>query len=156
MSYRDDLEAAHARIEGLEQQLAATGAGESLSPLFERLAQLEQQLAKAKAETSNTDEITRGVERMRSQVKSLTDEHAKLVDMVRKREPRDLPTLAEYNRERPALDGAGDTGVCCSICLLMFGERVEMRSGGLGLNVSSKGAESVHCLRCGYSAMKRK
>jgi len=156
MSYRDDLQAAHARIEGLERQLEASGAGESLSPLFERIAQFEQQLEKARAEISNTAEISSEFERMRGQVKSLVNEHAKFLEAVRQRAPGDLPTLAEHNRERPATSDASGAGVCCSICFLLFGERVEMqRGGGHGFNVSSSEASKVSCPQCCSSAMKR-
>lgn len=62
MSYRDELEAAHARIEGLERQLAAAQpAFESATEraLNSEIATLRQALAAERALTKNSG-LTRG------------------------------------------------------------------------------------------------
>lgn len=140
MTYRDDLEAAHARITSLENQLAEAG-GEvgGLAALLSRCDDLAAQIA-----------------RMRSQVDELAATHARLVESLRS-PSGDLPTVTEYNRGSPpgetALSGR-PAGVRCSMCLLLYGESVEMRVGGRLLMVCKQdnqvgGVENtVRCPRC--------
>lgn len=146
MSYRDDLEAAHARIEALEQQLASVG-GEvaHAQDLITRSVALEEQLAQ-----------------LRERYRALESTYERLAGALRTTRS-DLPTLTEYNRATPPGANAKSgtpAGVRCPMCLVLFGDSVEMRAGGnLRMMLWQHGEigatdQTVRCPRCDYLGLK--
>lgn len=146
MSYRDDLAAAHARIEALEAQLGHTGHEISrVGELVARTTALEAQLA-----------------RLRAELAELGGAHERLQHAMRAA-PGDMPTLYEANRSVPpgpnAMSGK-PAGVRCPMCLMLLGESVQMRIGGnLRLVLSQEGTvgatdQTVRCPRCDYLGLK--
>ncbi|HEU0035516.1 MAG TPA: hypothetical protein VFQ53_33125 [Kofleriaceae bacterium] len=146
MSYRDDLEAAHARIEALEAELAAVGGDvQHAQGLIAKSAALEQQI-RALAE----------------RLRELEDSYQRVAEAMRSARST-LPTLTEYNRSTPP--GANATsgnkaGVRCPMCLLLFGDSVEMRAGGnLRMMLWQHGEigatdQTVRCPRCDFLGLK--
>jgi hypothetical protein len=146
MSYRDDLEAAHARIEALEAQLgSAPGDIAETRKLVEKTVELERELSK-----------------VRDSLASLNAVHERLQDAMR-RAPSSMPTLFEHNRSVPpgenALSGE-PAGVRCPMCLLLCGESVEMRvSGNLRMMLWQRGTvgatnQTARCPRCDFLGVK--
>lgn len=146
MAYRDDLEAAHARIEALEGQLASVGveAGDT-HELLARSAELERRITE-----------------MQTQVRDVSAGYKRLTDSLRA-SGSELPTLNEYNRSTPPGELAGSgkpAGVRCPMCLLLFGESVQMRIGGaLRVVLWQQGQvgateQSVRCPRCDHLGVK--
>lgn len=146
MAYRDDLEAAHARIEALEAQLAAVGvAADDAQGLIARSADLEHR-----------------IEQLQTQVEQTVADYRRLAQAMREASP-DLPTLNEYNRSTPpgpnALSGK-PSGVRCPMCLLLFGDSVQMRIKGTLRQVlwqdGTIGAtdQTVRCPRCDHLGVK--
>src|SRR5678815_69709 len=116
MTYRDDLEAAHARIAALEEQLAAVGfAAGDARELVERSAALERRIREL------SEQVTETAASYRRLAQSLAPA------------PGELPTLTEYNRGTPAgpsgLSGH-PAGVRCPMCLVLCGDSVQMHVAG--------------------------
>lgn len=146
MAYRDDLEAAHARIEALEAALALVG----------------DDLDGARALGVRSAELERKIEAMRSDVGDLAARFER-VRAAMQPAPGTMPTLVEYNRSTPpgerALSGE-PAGVRCPWCLVLFDESVEMRlRGRLRLMLEQDGGAGVagntaRCPRCDYMGLK--
>ncbi|HEY2735193.1 MAG TPA: hypothetical protein VGI70_14450 [Polyangiales bacterium] len=150
MAYRDDLEAAHARIEALEAQLAAVGFQVEDTPeLQRRIAALEAKIATVQ------------------QRANATQAHFDRLAAALAGAPTTMPTVVEHNRsitpDEDALFGAG-AGVRCPWCLALAGDSVEMLVGNtlrLGIFVGAKAVSSdtdstcVRCPRCNHLALLR-
>lgn len=150
MAYRDDLEAAHARIEALEQQLVQVGVQVEDTPeLQRRIATLEQRIAEVHQQAAATQA---SFDRLAAALAGA---------------PATMPTLVEHNRalvpDADAGFGAG-AGVRCPWCLILAGDSVEMLVGNpvrLGVFVGQRFASSnsettsVRCPRCNHIALLR-
>jgi len=150
MAYRDDLEAAHARIEALEAQLAEVGVQVEDTPELQRkIKALEDRIAlvqqRAAATQTSFDSLAAGLAGA----------------------PTTMPTLTEHNRsiapDADAVFGAG-AGVRCPWCLVVAGDSVEMLVGNplrlgvfVGQRLASSNTEttSVRCPRCNHVALLR-
>jgi hypothetical protein len=142
MAYRDDLEAAHARIAALEAQLA--GVGVSAGELATMLARC--------------DDLAAELTRTRRQLDELRTKQDRFVESLRAASG-DMPTVSEHNRRTPpgeyAMSGR-PAGVRCPMCLLLFGESVEMRIGGRLLMVCKQDDQmggidnTVRCPQCDH------
>src|SRR5262245_41317157 len=131
MSYRDDLEAALARIAVLEQRLSG-----------ERAVGQEAELRSA------TEALRNERDRLARELDLLRYEHSQLSERLYGR-PRDverMKTLFEHNRQQPVLSRAPLAGVLCPSCIAV-GERVEMFETAPAPS-SDAGMRSVTCPRC--------
>lgn len=155
-SYRDDLEAAHARIRALEAQVGGAAQGESLGPLFERLAAVEARATEVAEAAPRVADLEQQIAALQAKLAKLAEEHAALLATVRAQPPGEAPTLVEHNRRFPPVDEGVACGVTCPMCLLITGTRVEMQTGSaFGIDVGSDYSETVSCGWCGYVAAKR-
>jgi hypothetical protein len=158
MDYRDQMEAALARIAALESELSQRG-----SPTEQRVAldaevkRLQTELAWAReAKEQSVDEVKR--------LKHALAEAQRALAVASQPAPTpELPSLAVHNRAQPPLQFADASGVLCPACLLV-GERVEMmrappfrvglwwREGGDWTNEPPRNApfriSQVLCPRC--------
>ena len=147
MAYRDDLGAAHARIEALEARLAAVDDEIETAPaLRSRIEDLEHRISELAA---RAHEASAGLDRISELLRSTRSE---------------LPSLTDHNRtSAPSASAVSGevAGVLCPMCLVV-GDTVEMRSGGMYQLAVWKGAafsranssQSVHCPRCRYLGFK--
>jgi hypothetical protein len=144
MPYRDDLEAAHARIEALEAQLAEVAVDVEDTPeLQRRIAALESRIGQVQRQAATViarfDHLAGGLAGS----------------------GREMVTLTEFNRtiapDADALSGRG-ADVACPLCKIFAGELVEMlldNNVRLGIvNGDSFGTDNsercVRCPRCTY------
>lgn len=136
MAYRDDLEAAMARIAALEEELAvAGGKDDQRAQLVERAKELEEALATARFEISQLSEKLYG--------RPTPDERA------------GMRPLAVSNRSRPTRIEGEPMGVLCPACIAL-GERVEMvRPKATGLADLAGVAIAVVCPACATLGLRR-
>ncbi len=178
MAYRDDLEAALARIDALERELseardaAAGRASEALGEARRTIADLEAKLADATAAAERAAERhdrTRKLREERDHLRAERDQLAeklRAADESRRRKP-DRPRaedyaprpLFEHNRSRAPIDGGAGAGVLCPECL-GAGLRVEMRRD-LGFAVLTAQERDLHltnvaCPRCLFTGLLRR
>ena len=122
MAYRDDLEAAHARIQALEAELD---------------------------------------EARRARLEALGERERRLDEALRAREGA-LPTLCDHNRSIPPRPTGMPADVSCPLCLLFYGERIEMMiAGNIRLVIWDERLQelgptdqTVRCPSCRYTAIK--
>ena len=144
MAYRDDLEAAHARIEALDAQLAEVGVQVEDTPqLQRRIVALEQRIAEVQQQAASTQA---SFDRLAVALAG---------------DGREMRTLTEYNRtilpDEDAMSGRG-AYVACPLCKILAGELVEMlldNAVRLGIvnedSFSTSNSERcVRCPRCTY------
>ena len=144
MAYRDDLDAAHARIEALEAQLAEVGieVGDSAA-WMERTNQIHREVVRLR---KNADELKAAFAQVTTSLRAATS---------------DMPTLVEHNRRViPIADAMSGqpARVRCPMCLVLAGDSVEMRLDNevqlslcIGGSMSSGNSMgSVRCPRCNY------
>ncbi len=153
MTYRDDLAAAHARIEALEQELRARGnVDEEVTAQVKRLGeQLTAAQSKAEIVAAERDRFRAAVAQLEDRVAGLSPSSGS----------SSLYVLSEHNRRfRPIAQGTPG-GVACPLCHA-DGLEVEMRHRtGLALQVRATAPEpaftyvDVTCPRCLYSSFKR-
>ena len=139
MAYRDDLEAAHARIEALEAQLAEVGVQVEDTPqLQRRIAALEQRIAEVQRQAASTQA---SFDRLAAALAG---------------DGREMRTLTEYNRTIPpdeeAMSGRG-AYVACPLCKIFAGELVEMLlDNAVRLGIVNDDSFSIgnseRCVRC--------
>ena len=113
MSYRDDLEAAHARIAHLERALdtSENRPSSELEPLFGRISDLDRMLGEVRAA-------------LQSRVANVQEQ---LASVLKEATPGS-PTLVEHNRGFPPVQGGDPSGVRCPHCAAL-GDDVEMIMG---------------------------
>lgn len=167
MAYRDELEAARARVELLEEELddaraaAATPerarSGETLPAvpgLRNRLLDVREKLRAAEARIAELEATRPRVGP--DPARALAAADARITELEAERQSEreraaalaSLPSLLEHNRRSP-LAGKGDpAGVLCPMCLLI-GDRVEMwRGAGAGLGALDNVDAVAVCPRC--------
>jgi len=159
MAYRDDLAAAIARIQSLEDQLARAGsADQDLAELRVRNAQLEGEIARGEREheavakvRARNAQLEEEVARLRRELEDLSERHygrRTRPDLARMR------SLLEHNRHcSPRLAGPG-SGVVCPSCLAT-GERVEMVHASVAVFSDTSELKQVLCPACAMVGMVR-
>jgi DNA repair exonuclease SbcCD ATPase subunit len=136
MTYRDDLEAAHARIEALQEELATHGTDEDRAKILEEVKQLRQIL-----------------EERRATIKELRNERDQLQKRIDKLQAgASLPSVWEHNREFEPLTGI-PANVACPICRAAGREVTMIDETKHGF--STKELRPVTCPRCAFTASLR-
>jgi hypothetical protein len=162
MGYREDLEAALARVAALEKELAIAARGVGAPERQEQLAKLLQQLAETSAK----------VQQLQAERDTAVNRAAVAEAKTKRNDPpptgpvppvapqptsghlKSMKSLVEHNRSLPHAGGQG-MGVLCPRCLEL-GERVEMvrkpYAQGIMLGGTSapgtRNIEPVWCPRC--------
>ena len=159
MSYRDDLEAAHARIAALEAELAAAAdavadaSGDADSWQRAKLADEVKQLRAI-------------VEERRETIAELRAERDRLADWVEalevERTARLLPPggvwpgLWDHNLGYPALADGTPANVACPRCRAAGVESQMVRDGGVGIAPApALDVVNVLCPRCLFAGLQR-
>lgn len=145
MSYRDDLDAAFARIAQLEAALEQADGGQSadLAPLLKKIATLEGELRKTQA--SMRERVAATEAQLRAALVQASPE---------------MPTLVQHNRSFPPAREGSPAGVICPRCQTL-GDAVEMvvRASLTMVRGTKDGCEienkSALCPRCLYLQVLR-
>jgi predicted nuclease with TOPRIM domain len=159
VAYRDDLAAAIARIQTLEEQLAREGsANEHLAELRARTAQLESELARLEGEREDRSALRARNARLEDEVARMKREIEDLSERLYGRPSRPdlmrMRSLADHNRQcSPRLSGLG-SGVVCPSCLAT-GERVEMVRPSVALVPDTSELKLVLCPACAMLGLVR-
>jgi hypothetical protein len=159
VAYRDDLAAAIARIESLEEQLAREGsANQHLAALRGRTTQLESELARLEGEREDRSALRARNAQLEDEVARMTCEIKDLSERLYGRSTRPdlmrMRSLVDHNRQcSPRLSGPG-SGVVCPSCLAT-GERVEMVRASVALVPDTSELEAVLCPACAMLGLVR-
>jgi hypothetical protein len=155
MGYREDLEAAMARVAALESELRRAQDGAAAEAAEEQLRQASAERDSARKRAS---ELEKALTRAQRRLEKLEQERRKeLREQAREEKPpvsiKGMPSLFDHNRSQAPLSGQG-AGVLCPRCLAA-GERVEMKVGKLGIRMAQEHVQQVWCPRCAEVGWKR-
>ncbi len=165
MGYRDQLEAARARVSNLEAKVAR------LESAVTKHKHLAAQRAKGKVSSSALS-LRQELGKLKKESRKRIDELEKQLSEKQREEDKwrkrcgqlehelggaSLPSLIEHNRSRPELDiGGHDAPAHCPQCL-QHGDRVELRHAPVPFTAElTTELEGVLCPRCAYFGLLRK
>ncbi len=171
MGYRDQLEAARARVSNLQEQVAelerevATYKGVAVQRAKGRVSSsalsLRREIGKLKKESrKRIDELDKQLDELDKQLSEKQQEEDKWRKRCGELEQvlggASLPSLIDHNRSRPVLDiGGYDAPAQCPQCL-QRGERVMLRHAPVPLSSElATELEGVLCPRCAYFGLLR-
>jgi len=145
MGYREDLEAAMARVAALESELGRAQSDDKNTRLTHLRAELEsakEREGKLKAELTNSRRRLEALERERRGENGNASFHS-------------MPSLFEFNRNQTPLGGR-NASVLCPFCL-ETGQQVEMKRerSPLHQDLEQDQVQQVYCPRCAYVGWMR-
>lgn len=153
MGYREDLEAAMARVAALESELKRARGGEAQERLRQATAELDSARQRAQALEAELSAARRKLEALERERRKELRERARGDKPSGNEQVRGLRSLFDHNRGQAPLSGKG-AGVLCPRCLAA-GERVELKQGKLTMRMAQEHAKQVWCPRCAEVGWKR-
>jgi hypothetical protein len=177
MSYRDDLEAAHARIEALEGELAGRG-----TPRDERLAAWNLERIQLQARITELEERDRERLATIAEIRKFQEDRVGVLDELRRERDRLVervrvlqnaraeatskivpqpqggkwPLLGDHNRRYPAATGGTPANVACPQCRAAGTETQLVRElVEVDPRKPASTSEPVTCPRCLFTGLLR-